>query len=480
MTQDSNITKNILWVLLEKGGLQIVSFIIFLVIARFLGPEEYGLAMVCFIFLVFAQLIMAGLSESVVTLQLTDENKDQLSTLFWSIMAVGGLVSVISFLTADAVATLFGEERLSSLLRWLAIVPILLAAQAVPAMMIMQKMNFHIYAIRSLVATTLSGVIGVYLAFKGYGAMAMIVQQIVLYVLANILVWYFISWRPNMVFKKILFRETLQPGLRMFISNMFTFTEQQIPRLFLGMFQGLTSVGYYSFSFRMRFALQDILMTPLFMVLFPTLSRIKNDNDEYNKTISNIIMVIGVLIFPAITMAVLTAPYYIPLLLGDKWVDAIPFLQLFIALGYFVPFVKLAEVLSRAHNRVDLYLKGQIGLVGFGTLAIYFASLESLMAVGWVIAIMTTLSIPVYFELLRRNAGIQLWLYCKDLWKSILSTVVMAASIWGFMQYIQFENRLIMFLAILILGGSVYSLMTALLQRHAIILAIKNYTAKSA
>lgn len=479
MNQDTKMTKNILWVLLEKGGQQIAAFILFLIIARLLGPEEYGLAMISFVFLVLAQLIMAGIGESVVTLQLKHEKKDQLSTLFWTVIAVGSFVSVVLFLTADAFATLFEEERLSSLLRWLAIVPILLAIETVPHMMIMQEMNFHIYAIRSLVSTILSGAVGVYLAFNGYGAMALIIQQIVLYILANIIVWYFITWRPSMVFKKIVFRETLRPGFRMFFSNMLTFLEQQIPRLFLGFYQELASVGYFSFSFRMRFALQDILMTPLFMVLFPALSQIKNNENEHHKIISNMILVVGILIFPAITMAVLTAPYYVPLLLGDKWIDAIPFLQLFMALGYFIPFVKLAEVLSRVHNRVDLYLKGQYGLIGLGTLAIYFASFESLMAVGWVIAVITVLSIPVYFELLRRYANIQLWIYFKKLWKSILSNAAMAGAVWGFIQYIQIDNRIIMFLSILIFGGSVYCIMTALLQRHAILSAIKNYKAKS-
>lgn len=472
------MTKGVLWILLEKGGSQLVSFILFLVIARLLGPEAYGLAMLCFVVLALSSLLFAGMADSIVTLQLTAKKSGQLSTLFWTIFTVGIALGFICFLSADMAAAFFEESELASLLKWFSIVPVLLALQAIPQLMIMQQMDFHVYAIRTLVTTIVSGVIGIWLALEGYGAMALIIQQIVLYVFANMVLWYFIKWRPALTFQKELFVETLRPGTRMFVSNILTFTEQQIPRVFLGYFLGLVSVGFYSFAFRMRYALQDMLINPLFMVLFPALSEKNMDDKAQDKMISNIVFGIGLLIFPSITVAVITAPQYVPLLLGDKWIDAIPILQLLLGLVFVMPFIKLAEIICRVHNRMDLYLKGQFVLIGIGACLMFFASQHSLMMVGYVIGAITLAGVPLYFTMLSLKADIHLWPYFKYVWKSALASVVMAIAIIAFMKGVEINNEFIMFAVTMSVGGVTYLACNFVFQRQEIIKVIENYRGK--
>lgn len=383
-------------------------------------------------------------------------------------MATGALLGLVCFGLATAMAEVFDEPKLKTLLHWFSVVPFLLALQAVPQLLIMQQMDFRIYAIRSLFSTIGSGIVGIVMALQGFGALALVAQQIVLYSLANLTLWFFIEWRPHFAFRRDIFAETLKPGLRMLLSNTLAFVEQQMPRLFLGHFLGPVSVGFYAFAFRMRFALQDVLVTPVFAVLFPALSRIKDDRAHQDEILSGVFFLIGLVIFPAVTVAIVTAPLYVPLFFGEKWVDAIPVLQLFLVLGYAAPFVKLAEVVFRVHNRVDLYLRGQIVLAGLGAIAVFFAAQKSLMVSGLVVFVFTLAGVPLYFLLLGKGANLGLWHHFRQLLKSLFSTAVTGLAVSAPEFAFRTGNAWADLLVTLATGSLVYLILTVLLQRNEI------------
>jgi len=471
MSLKIKMAKGILWSIVERGGQQIISFLLFLLIARLVGPEEYGLAMLCFVYFVFASVLLLGMADSVVILQIKDRFK--LSTLFWTIMSFGVLLSALCFSFAGIIAVGFDEPGLELLFKWLSIVPLLLAAQSVPYMIVMQSMNFKVYAVRSLVATIGSGAVGIYMAYSGFGALSLVIQQIVLYSIANIILWFFVDWRPHFSFKRSVAREVITPGLKMMVSNILTFFEQQIPRLFLGHFLGAKNVAYFSFAFRMRFALQDILIEPAFVVLLPALSQIINDKAEQDKILQVIFFLVGFIVFPVVILAALTVPLYVPLLFGEKWVDAMPILQVFLVLGLATPFANLASVIFRVNNKINIYLRGQALVIGSSLIAVYFMSQISLMAAGWAIFGFTVLSVPLYFFFLERWVKVRLWHHFSQLSMSIVSTIVMALLVYFFMEQRSGEvNTWANLFATLTLGGITYLILSFLLQRKKIMMIL--------
>ncbi len=473
MTLHKKMAKGVFWSVLEKGGQQFASFFLFMLIARMVGPEEYGLAMLCFVFLAFCSLLFNGMGDGIVTLQIKDSAK--LSSLFWVIIGTGFIVSLLCFGCARPFANFFNEPDLETLLKWFSIVPTLLAVQTVPQLLFMQRMDFKIYAIRSLVAIIGSGLVGVYMAYNGYGAFALIAQQIALYTLANMILWHFVGWKPALMLKKADVIETIAPGLKMMLSNTLAFVEQQAPRLFLGSFLGPISVGYYAFAFRMRMALQDMLIIPAFAVLFPALSQIKGQSEEQNKIIGGIFFLIGLIVFPAVSMAILTAPLYVPLFFGDKWLPAIDLLQLFLVLGFVAPFAKVAEVIFRAHNKVGTYLKGQGVTIGVGTAVVYYYSQYDLMAVAWVIIGYSLIGAITYFALLSRYANIHLWHHFSRIIKSTISTIGMVLAVFYFMRDVQIANDWSKLLATLSVGGVSYVSLCFLMQKNDIISIVQRF-----
>jgi len=463
-----------MWSLLEKGGQQIASFLLFLVVARLLGPEEYGLAMLAFVYLSLAHMLLVDMAESVVTLQLKDD--ERLSTLFWMIFLVGLGFSTICYFTAEPFAAFLEEPRLVPLLQWLAPVPLLIGLMTVPNMLIMQQMNFKVYAIRSLIATVGSGVVGVTLAYYGYGALAIVIQQIVLYAIINLIIWLFVDWRPSLKINTGYLKEVVAPGLNMMGSNSLNFLEQQVPRVILGQFLGPVSVGYYSFAFRMRFALQEILIVPTLISLFPALSQIQGDEALQHRILEKIFFLVGLVIFPAIIVAAITAPLYVPLLFGEKWHGVTPLLQLFLFLGVVAPFESTITIIFRSYNKLNAFVRIKLLTVALGLLAVYIGAQFNLITVGWIIFVYTVLRIPLYFAVLKRSVGMAMAPHILGMLKSAIATALMSGAVFLYIFHAPLGGRWADLLISLVLASSTYLLLTLLLQKDqflSLILSMK-------
>ena len=223
----------------------------------------------------------------------------------------------------------------------------------------------------------------------------------------------------------------------------------------------------------MRFALQDILIEPAFVVLLPALSQIINDKAEQDKILQVIFFLVGFIVFPVVILAALTVPLYVPLLFGEKWVDAMPILQVFLVLGLATPFANLASVIFRVNNKINIYLRGQALVIGSSLIAVYFMSQISLMAAGWAIFGFTVLSVPLYFFFLERWVKVRLWHHFSQLSMSIVSTIVMALLVYFFME--QGSGKVSTWanlFATLMLGGITYLILSFLLQRKKIMMIL--------
>jgi teichuronic acid exporter len=423
MTLRKKMAHGAMWSLLERAANQGISFIVFMFVARLIGPKEYGLANICFVFFSLANLVILGLVDGIISLQINDTRR--LSTMFWCIMGVGAALTLASIIGAPGVAALMGEPRLEPLLRWFSLVFLCLSASVVPNKLIYAALDFKIIALRTLTAAVTSGIVGLYLAFQGFGAYAIVAQQITLNFVTNFVVWRNIEWRPSFVFDTSVVGSSLLPGLKMIGADLVAFSEDQIPRLFIGGVLGPIILGYYAFVTRIRYALQDILINPSLAVLYPSLTKIKEDQEEQKLILGDVISLTGFLIFPALGMCGAMAPLYVPLFFGAAWAPAVRVLQIFICGSAALPiFIAMKESL-RAHNRVGSYLKVQIPVAGLGlflTVVLLPRGLE-VMATGVVLC--SLCSVPVYVLFFKRWLGISLWLSIARLAKPLAAVGVM-------------------------------------------------------
>lgn len=419
-----------IWTLLEKLGAQAVSFVVFIVIARFIGPEEYGLVSLCYIYLALAYTLFSSIVDGVINLHICDDLR--LSSLFWGIAAGGFFLSLACFASANLFAEVMGQPRLVLLLRWFSVLPVLFALASVPTVIVTNSMNFRIFAIRTIVATILSGIVGIGMAVRGFGAYAIVAQQTVLYAVINIIIWPGSGWRPRYMFSLDALMDILKPGIKMSGSLFISFFEQQLPRLMIGHFLGAEAVGHFSFITRICQSLQEVLVYPLSMVSYPAFTRLMNDRGEQKKILSQLIMLSGAVFFPCVSWAAVTAPVYVPLFFGMKWVPAVTALQMFLISMACLPLITILRDCLRAHNRMGEYLKMQ-GLLTAGSFCLIWELVpHGLVFMMYGIMALYFLSVPTYIRLTRRIIKIGVWYDVMRLWGAALSSAAMAVTVYVF------------------------------------------------
>lgn len=452
-----------LWSLVEKIGQQGLSFFIFMYLARVVGPEEFGLVTMCYIYTSFVYMIIFGFVDGIVSLRIRDDVA--LSSLFWGIMCIGCLLGGFGIFLAGPYAAMIGDNRIALLFCWNSIVPLLLAFSAVPTMLVMASLNFRIYSIRTLVSTLSGGIVGITMAYHDFGAYALIGQQISHNIIMNLIIWPNCGWKPILVFDRAMFLNVLAPGIKMVGSSLVRFFDQQAPRLLIGFFLGPVSVGYFAFAVKFRQVLYDVLVHPMAVVVYPVFSKINENQKEQLELLHQIIVIAGSFVFPAIAGIIVMSDLFVPLFFGKDWVPAISVLQILLVSGSTLPFLILLRDVMRAHNKMADYLRVQVWLVIFTIGSTLVVAPYGLIALSYVLVVISLVSLPIFIYSIKKSTKLSLWRSFYRLWAPAFSSCVMVLFIIMFRLSFFYPNSLLISLFVEVLLGTIIYMLVALITQ---------------
>nr|WP_116337043.1 oligosaccharide flippase family protein [Cupriavidus taiwanensis] len=406
------------WVFLEKASQQILMFAVFAIVARDIGPAEFGIISVCFIFIALAQLQNLGLSDGIVALRI--EGRSALSGIFLVISLVNLVLAAALFLAASQIAGLLGMPEAAPYLRWLAPLPILSALQAVPNAILQSAMDFRKLSLRTSIATFFGAVVGIGCSRQGLGAYSLIAQQIVQFSVANVIVWTSISWRPVLGMANCELWSNLKPGLRLTAVYLIEFCETQIPRLLVALVLGPVSAGYYAFGGRIWQAVKEIVILPIAAVLFPTLIREKHNAVGFSTTFNQALIFTTGLLILAVAMFAGISSLLVGFLFGEKWLPATHFVSLFMVANILTPIGLVYRNTFRALNRLGAYLKIQCLIVASNLIGVYVGSHYGLEATLGVAALSYAVSLPLLHKRLEQSIALP----SQTVWRAALVFVV--------------------------------------------------------
>lgn len=421
------MARGMLWILLEKVGQQLLTFAVFFILALLIGPEEFGLAGLCGIVAAFASFVVFGSADAVISRRITDSS--ELSTLFWTILMFGILISLATFFGADLLAGVFDEPRLAGMLRALSPLATIFAASSVPTVLVKARMEFRTFMIRSTVSTALGGITGISLALNGYGAYAIIYQQLMQGVVALVILWPAAKWRPRFQFRVTRLAFVMAPGIKMTGSNFITFLEQQVPRFAVGAWLGAVHVGFYTLANRLFQSLLSIIVMPITTVLYPALSKINDQPERMRWVLRQNIYLAGLLACPAITGAALLGPDFVHAFLGEKWAPAAPVLRIFLVAMAPAPFLLVIREALRSINRAGLFIKIQLLITGLILTAILILAPKGLVAMCWGMAAVSFSMFPVALWWVSRSTDFNLIGDFARLWGPLLASAAMVGAI---------------------------------------------------
>jgi O-antigen/teichoic acid export membrane protein len=316
----------VFWSAVQSWGRQIISLVVFAVLARLLGPEVFGQIALAGIFISFVEIFIdQGLSTAIV--QREELEAEHLDTAFWINIFSGFILTIISIVCAGFIADIFNDVTITPIIRWLSVGFLLNALTSVQQAIFTRKLNFKALAIRSLVAIVIGGFVGLIMAFNGFGVWSLVGKQITEGFIGVLVLWRTSDWIPKARFSIKHFKELFSFSRSLIATNLFEIVNRQADNFLIGFFLGSVSLGYYTLAYRFLSVATQLLSSMVNSVTLPTFSRLQNEPKQLKAVFYKASQIIGFISFPVFVGMACLAPEIILVLVGKEWLASAPVLQ---------------------------------------------------------------------------------------------------------------------------------------------------------
>jgi O-antigen/teichoic acid export membrane protein len=315
-----------LWSAISSGGNQIVSFIIFVVIARLVTPAEFGLVALASLLIDLMQVLSAGgIPDALV--QRRELEEDVADTAFWTNLAAGVLFGALALALAYPLQMLFDMPGLARVIALLSISFVIAPLGMVHAARLTRAFGFRTLALRNLLASLASGGIGVVVALRGGGVDALIAQRIAAVVLVMVISWLGFRWVPRRRFTREAFMGLARYGTRSMGAQFLLQLNVRLPELLAGLLLGPAAVGIVRIANRCVDMLGQLTVVPFQQSALPVLARAQGDVALSRHVFADFSRLSAFVIFPAFAGACTLAPLLVPTVFSGKWGQAGPLMQ---------------------------------------------------------------------------------------------------------------------------------------------------------
>lgn len=322
----SKTVVGVIWSAFQKGGDAFLGFVSSIILARLLTPADYGLIGMLAIFIAVSQtFIDGGLGSALI--QKKRPTKEDYSTFFiWNFLFSVGCYLIL-FFCAPLIARFYKQEILCSVLRVYGVVLIINAISLVQVNQLRKQLNFKKIASITLSVSIISLSICIYLAWKGYGVWALVVQALVGSTLKTIIFWISTKWRPILVFSKQSFKELWNFGGFILMSNLINTFCDNIHGLLIGRLYNPTTMGYFSKARHTEEMGSGLISQVINQVAYPVLAEAQNDKAYLIRMLKKFIGVLAYVTIPLLLLLVLLAKPVFVLLYSDRWLQSVPYFQ---------------------------------------------------------------------------------------------------------------------------------------------------------
>jgi O-antigen/teichoic acid export membrane protein len=378
-----------------------------LVLAHLLTPHEFGIAAMALVFSGLA-LVLAdpGLGAALIQRRTIDE--DDRSTVFWITVAAGFACMVAGIALSGPIAGFFGEPDVQPLVAVESIAFLLVALSATQTALMAREMNFRALELRDMAGTIAGALAGIAVAFAGGGAWAIIAQSVASAAVATVLLWSYATWRPRLRFSKRALKENGSFGGKLFVTRLLSYLNLNADNLLVGRYLGARALGFYALAYNVMFAPLARVAGPVQQVLIPAFSRLQDDAERLGRVWLRGSRLSAAVSVPVFLGMLVVAPDFVPAVLGERWREAVPVLQLLCLAGILQGVQLLQWSVLQARGRAGALLRfaSASTLVNLAAFAIGLEWGIVGVAAGFVIA--RTLMVPVITWQTCREVGLRL------------------------------------------------------------------------
>lgn len=359
MTLKSETKQGLAWGMIENFASRGLQFLFGIVLARLLSPDDYGIIAMPLVFLALAQcFIDSGFSSALV--RKPELKEEDLSTAFYFNIIVGVVCYGILYFTSPLIADFYNTPILSDLLKVTALATLFNPLCTVQQTILTRKIDFRTQAIISLAAALISGIVGLTMAYNGYGVWSLVFQQVGGYTLRTILLWILCSWRPKLLWSWESFHYLWGFGNKMLASALLNTLYSNVYPIVIGRFFSAKDLGNYTRAQNYGTLPSSQLTGVLQRVTFPVLSRMQNEDDRLAANYRRMLRLSALVVFPIMMMLSAVADPLVRVFLTDKWEGCILYLQIMCFSMMWYPIHAINLNLLQVKGRSDIFFRLEV------------------------------------------------------------------------------------------------------------------------
>ena len=410
--------KRVLGGLAWTGGSQVVMQVVRLLaavtLARLLAPDDYGLAALA---LVFASLVLvfSDLALGAAIIQRKTLSEDDRATAFWISIGAGLLFTVLGVALSGPIASLFGQPEVAALCAALSLSFMITSLATIHEALLLRDMKFAPLEQRMMFATVVGAVVGIVVGVKTRDAWAIVAQQLAQAAASTLLLWALSRWRPSFRFSWRSLRELGSFSLYLVGHRLLYYFHRNADNILIGRYLGTAALGVYVLAYNIMLVPFTRIAGPVQKVIGPAFARMQDEPHRIADAWVRVVRLVGALSVPSLLGLIVVAPDFVSVVLGDKWSEAVPVIQVLAVVGILQSLQSISTDILQARGRADTVFRFSILFTAAHTLAFVIGLQWGVVGVAAGYAISSLLVEPIYTVLTARCLGVSAWIVVRGL-----------------------------------------------------------------
>ena len=415
------VFSNLIWRFMERCGAQVVSFVVSIVLARILEPELYGtIALITVITSILQVFVDSGMANALIQKKDTDDL--DYSSVFYFNVAFCLVLYIGLFFASPLISRIYGSPDLVPVIRVLGLTIVVSGVKNVQ--------QFRRFFFSTLGGTLFSAVVGITMAYRGFGIWALVAQQLLNAAVNTAILWLTVGWKPKLMFSLQRLGGLVSYGWKLLVSALLDTIYLKISQLVVGLKYTSSDLAYYNKGDQLCLLVVENINSSIDSVLLPVLSAEQDSRDHVREMTSRAIKTSSYIMMPLMMGMAVCAEPLIRLLLTEKWLPCVPYMQVFCAMYAFYPLHTANLNAIKAMGHSDIFLKLEIikEIVGIGLIFAAMNISVYAVAVSQLISGLIALVINAWPN--RRLLGYKLTKQLRDILPALLLACLMGVCIY--------------------------------------------------
>lgn len=424
------VVNNMAWRFAERCGAQIVTFVVSVVLARILDPEAYGTIALITVFTTLLQVFVdSGLGNALI--QKKDADDLDFSTVFYFNILMCAVLYGGMYFAAPLIAAFYEQPDLTDYVRVLSVVLILSGVKNVQQAYVSRNMMFRRFFFATIGGTIGAAVVGIWMAWMGYGVWALIAQNVFNQAVGTIILWLTVKWRPRMMFSWSRLKGLFSYSWKLLAANLIQILTRDLWQLIIGKLYSSDDLAFYNKGQQFPDLIVQNVNTSIDSVLLPAMSTEQDNKKRVYEMTRRSVRVSSYIMWPLMVGMAVCSPSIVSLVLTDKWLPCVPFMRIFCVTMAFYPIHTANLNAIKAVGRSDLLLKMEI-MKDAISIATAFATMHfGVMVMAYSMLFTSLCSQIINSWPNRKLLGYRYSDQVKDMLPAIGLSLGMGAAVWG-------------------------------------------------